>query len=312
MESRSHALMAGFFTITLILLSTAFALWLGKDRIQRSPYLIATTLSVEGLNVQAAVRYKGIKVGNVTDVDFDEKKPGQILLKLEILPDTPVTASTYATLGYQGVTGIAYVQLDEDVSQTTPMLREPGGMARIPLRPGLMQNLEKRGMAILEQTEELGKRLNNLLDPANQRSLLSAVDNISRTALAWQTLPEKFDPVLTKLPALVEQAQDSFAQFKVFSSDATKTSNNIRQLSASLQANDGAVAKFNQNMDQVSASITAEALPNINALSREARSTMRTLNGTAATLNERPQSLLFGNPPPPPGPGEVGFIAPQK
>lgn len=312
MESRSHALMAGFFTIALILLCTVFALWLGKDRIQRSPYLIATTLSVEGLNVQAAVRYKGIKVGNVTDVDFDEKKPGQILLKLEILPDTPVTASTYATLGYQGVTGIAYVQLDEDASQTAPIKREPGGMALIPLRPGLMQNLEKRGMAILAQTEELGKRLNSLLDPANQRSLVSAVDNISRTALVWQAVPEKLDPVLSKLPALVEQAQDSFAQFKTFSSDATQTSSNIRQLSTSLQASDGTLAKFNQNIDQLSAAITMEALPNINALSREARSTMRSLGSTAESLNARPQSLLFGNPPAPPGPGEPGFIAPKQ
>ncbi|MDO9193299.1 MAG: MlaD family protein, partial [Undibacterium sp.] len=182
MESRSHALMAGFFTIALAVLTTLFALWLGKDNIQRTPYTIATKLSVAGLNLQAAVRYKGIKVGNVTDIDFDEKNPGQILLKLDILADTPVTANTYATLGYQGVTGIAYVQLDEDAAMPIPLARSDGNIQRIPLRPGMMQNLEQRGMAILNQTEELSKRLNHLLDTNNQKSIVSAIDNISRAA----------------------------------------------------------------------------------------------------------------------------------
>jgi len=135
MESRSHALMAGFFTIALASLAIVFALWLNKDRIVRTPYMIQTKLAVTGLNVQAAVRYKGIKVGNVTDVDFDEKDPGQILLKLEIQPDTPVTAYTFATLGYQGVTGIAFVQLDEDAKQNLQIRQDQAGIQVIPLRP---------------------------------------------------------------------------------------------------------------------------------------------------------------------------------
>ncbi len=311
MESRSHALMAGFFTVVLIALSTAFAFWLGKDNLQRSPYMIATKLSVEGLNVQAAVRYKGIKVGNVTDVDFDEKNPGQILLRLEVQPDTPVTSFTYATLGYQGVTGIAYVQLDEDGSQSAPARQYQPGIPLIPLRPGLIQNLEKRGMAILDQTEELSKRLNSLLDPDNRKSLISAVDNISKAAIAWQAVPAKLDPVLNQFPQLVEQAQDSFAAFKVFSDDATDTSASIRQLSEDLNARDGAFAKFNQSIEQLEQRVTQETLPNINALSREARTTMRSLNSAAETLNDRPQSILFGKTPTRPGPGEAGFVAPK-
>lgn len=311
MESRSHALMAGFFTIALAVLTTLFALWLGKDNIQRTPYTIATKLSVAGLNLQAAVRYKGIKVGNVTDIDFDEKNPGQILLKLDILADTPVTANTYATLGYQGVTGIAYVQLDEDAAMPTPLARSDGNIKHIPLRPGMMQNLEQRGMAILNQTEELSKRLNHLLDTNNQKSIVSAIDNISRAAVAWQAIPGKLEPVLDTLPTLIEQTRSSVDAFKVFSNNATKTSNNISNLTNNLQANDGTFAKLNIAVDRIGNSLVLETLPGINTLSREARSSMRSLNRTAETLNERPQSILFGNTAIPPGPGETGFVAPK-
>ncbi|CAN5694830.1 MlaD family protein [soil metagenome] len=311
MESRSHALMAGFFTIALITLATVFALWLGKDRIQRTPYLIATKLSVAGLNLQAAVRYKGIKVGNVTDIDFDDKLPGQILLRLDVLPDTPVTPATYATLGYQGVTGIAYVQLDEDARGLSATVQKVDGMPLIPLRPGMMQNLEQRGMAILEQTEELGKRMNSLLDPDNRRSLTSAVDNMNRAAVAWQSVPAKLDPVLSSLPALVNNTRDSVNAFKVFSENASNMSGNFNRLALQLQANDGPIARLNQTVDQIGINVTQETLPAVNSLSREARSSMRTINSAAETLNERPQSLLFGSAPAAPGPGEAGFIAPR-
>jgi len=39
---------------------------------------------------------------------------------------------------------------------------------------------------------------------------------------------------------------------------------------------------------------------------------MRTLKRTMDNLNERPQSILFGAPQVPPGPGEAGFVAPAK
>ncbi|MCX7217398.1 MAG: MlaD family protein, partial [Burkholderiales bacterium] len=286
MESRSHALMAGFFTIALIALTTVFALWLGRDRIQRTPYLIATKLSVAGLNLQAAVRYKGIKVGNVTDIDFDDSNPGQILLRIDVLPDTPVTPATFATLGYQGVTGIAYVQLDEDTtSSPASALEKISGMQRIPLRPGMMQNLEQRGMAILNQTEELSKRLNSLLDPDNRKSLATAVDNIGRAAAAWQTVPGKLEPTLDKLPALIEQVQGSAAAFKVFSADASRMSNNFNLLASKLQASDGTLDKLNLAADHISEGVTQETLPAINSLSREARSSMRSLTRAVENLN---------------------------
>ncbi|MBC7405063.1 MAG: MCE family protein [Cytophaga sp.] len=311
MESRSHALMAGFFTIALAILTTVFAVWLGKDNILRTPYVIATKLSVAGLNLQAAVRYKGIKVGNVTDIDFDDKNPGQILLRLDILADTPVTATTFAILGYQGVTGIAYVQLDEDVKTSTPQIKNDEQIIFIPLRPGLMQNLEQRGMAVLSQTEELSLRLNMLLDKNNQQSLISAIDNIGRAAAAWETIPGKLNPVLNALPSLVEQTRSSVDAFKAFSVNATKTSNNISDLTTSLKGNDGAFAKLNGNMEQIGNSLTLDTLPSINTLSREARTSIRSINRAAETLNERPQSILFGNTAISPGPGEAGFVAPK-
>lgn len=312
MENRSHALIAGFFTIALLILAIFIAIWLGRDKIQRTPYEIVTKSAVSGLNLQAAVRYKGIKVGNVTDIDFDDKNPGQLILRLEVIPDTPVTNATFATLAYQGVTGIAFVQLDEDKTAGASVpLAQDGTTQRIPLRPGVMQNLEERGLAILTQTEELTRRINSLLDPKSRQTMISAVDNINKAAEAWQALPNKLNPSLDKLPGLIDQTQNTLNTVSVLSKDASRFTNNLNQLTTQLQSADGPIARFNLALDQLSNGVTMETLPRIQSLTGEARSSLRSLNRTTENLNDRPQSILFGNPPAAPGPGEAGFVAPK-
>ncbi len=311
MESRSHALIAGFFTIALLILAAAFGLWLSKDDIKRTPYSISTDLSVSGLNLQAAVRYKGIKVGTVTSIDFDTKMPGQLLLGLEILADTPITKSTFATLGYQGVTGIAFVQLDDDGSQPALLARKENEAPRIPLRPGLFQNLEKHGLAILEHTEELSKRLNMLLDAKNQQSLIGAVNNISEAAVAWKNVPDRLNPAITEFTAMAASMKNSATTFQIFSEESRATSRNFLRLSDELLAKDGSISKLNDTLDSVGAQVTSETLPSITALSKEAQATLRSINRTTETIKDRPQSILFGNQATPPGPGEPGFVAPK-
>ena len=77
MENRSHALMTGFFTLTLLVAAILFGVWFNRDRVERVPYLLATTLSVPGLNPQATVRYRGLEVGKVDAIDFDTQRRGK-------------------------------------------------------------------------------------------------------------------------------------------------------------------------------------------------------------------------------------------
>ncbi|MES2106857.1 MAG: MlaD family protein [Pseudomonadota bacterium] len=312
MENRSHALMAGFFTIGLLVAAVLIAIWFGRDKIQRVPYEIATRMSVSGLNLQAAVRYKGIKVGNVTNVKFSADAPGMIVVRIEVSPDTPVTQSTFATLAYQGVTGIAFVQLDDDGSYPVPVVAKGIELPRIPLRPGLMQTLEQRGTAIMVQVEELTRRLNSVLDTDKQKSLAAAIENVNQAAIRWQKLPDKLEPTLAKLPAIADQAQHTLNSFRILSDDAGKLSHNLNGLVTTIQAPDGPLVKLTQSVDQVSNGLSYDTLPRITAFTTDARTTFKSINRAVDKINDRPQSLLFGSPPVVPGPGEAGFVAPKQ
>jgi phospholipid/cholesterol/gamma-HCH transport system substrate-binding protein len=304
MENKAHALMAGLFTVALLIAAVLVAMWLRSDRSEQVPYDLATTLSIPGLTPQAAVRYRGLDVGKVDSIEFDPKVPGQILVHINVKPDTPITKSTYGTLGYQGVTGIAYIQLDDDSTNPVKLPSSEQQVARIEMRPSLFDNLQTRGLAILLQTEELSKRVNRLLEPANQKRVMDAFDTVGKAATEIEAIPRQLQPTLAKLPAMTDQTNQAL-------NSITALSNNLNALTTSLQTPDGTIAKLTTTIDQVGVvanKLEVEALP----LANDMRSTMRALNRTIDTVREHPESLLFGARKKEPGPSEAGFDAPAQ
>jgi len=304
MENKAHALIAGIFIIVLAIAAILLGMWFNRDRVERVPYELATKLSIPGLSPQAAVRYRGLDVGKVDDITFDKDVPGQILVHISVRPDTPMTKSTYGTLGYQGVTGIAYVQLDDDGHNPVMVTSSKDHIARIEMRPSLLDQLQSKGLAILIQTEEMTTRMNALLTPEHQKTMLAAFDDVSKAANEIETIPRRLQPTLDKMPALAMEMHLAMTSIKKFSTDADT-------LAIKLQASDGAVDRLSSAAEQVGSvanRIETEALP----LTRDLRASMRVLNRTLDGLNERPQSILFGSPATVPGPGEAGFGAPTK
>ncbi|MGV7211586.1 MlaD family protein [Oxalobacteraceae bacterium A2-2] len=312
MENRSYALTTGFFTITLLIAAVLFGLWFNRDRTERVPYLIATNQAIPGLNLQAPVRYRGLEVGKVGSITFNPVITGQILITLNINKDAPITRSTYATLGYQGVTGIAYIQLDDEQPGSPRLVSTEYQAAQIPLRPGFLDELDKRGKRILAQAEEATRRVNDLLNDDNRQALSAAVTDIAATAQAWRALPDQLSPTIAKLPALADKAGTTLDSLSAAAGD-------VKRLTGSLQAPGGPLERVTATVDRVGSSVEGvvsnvemETLPHVNSLSDETRSSMRALRHTMNKINDRPQSLIFGAPGIQPGPGEEGFVAPTK
>lgn len=319
MENRSHALMTGLFTIALLIAAVLAGIWFNRDRTERVPYLIATTESIPGLNPQAAVRYRGLDVGKVDDISFNPAVAGQIVIRMSIDPEAPVTKTTFAMLGYQGVTGIAFIQLDDEKAGSPLLKSDKIHVAAIPLRPGLLDQLEKRGLVILQKTEEITSKINTLISPENQKIMIGAFDSIGKTAQAYGEIPKQLEPTLKKLPELTTRVEQSMASFNDLSVSANKAVKNYDKLATTLQAPDGPITRLSQTVDRVGGSLAAvtsdlelETLPHVVSMTDEAKTSLRAVKRTANSLSDRPQGLLFGAGTAAPGPGEPGFVAPTK
>jgi phospholipid/cholesterol/gamma-HCH transport system substrate-binding protein len=93
---------AGIFVLVVAALLAGLAVWLTRDNREYQLYEMSTKDGVSGLQPQATVRYKGVPVGKVVRIGFDPQIPGNVLIRIAVGEDTPVTPATYAQLGYQG------------------------------------------------------------------------------------------------------------------------------------------------------------------------------------------------------------------
>lgn len=113
MENKSHALAAGAFVLAVVAMLVGLAAWLTRDTGEHRLFEISSHESVTGLQEQAPVRYKGVTVGRVQSIALDREKAGNVLVRFAVDGTAPMTTATFATLGFQGVTGLAFIQLDD-------------------------------------------------------------------------------------------------------------------------------------------------------------------------------------------------------
>ena len=70
------------------------------------------------------------------------------------------------------------------------------------------------------------------------------------------------------------------------------------------------LAEGSEALSHAADAFNAATLPRINRVTEETSRAVRQLRRTAGAIGDNPQSLLYGNGPIAPGPGEAGFAAP--
>jgi phospholipid/cholesterol/gamma-HCH transport system substrate-binding protein len=314
MENKAHALAAGIFVALLTALVLALAAWLTRDTGVRDTYEISTREAVTGLQEQAPVRFRGVDVGKVRRIGFDPKATGSVLVQLEVDRDTPLTRDTFATLSYQGVTGLAFIQLSDDGKPSPRLQPNDEVPPRIPLRPGLLARLEERGEVILERVEEVTNRVNQVLGDDNQKRIASALENIAQaanstnklTAQLDATVRQRLDPALAEATLTMRSAQRSVDQVGAAAAQFGQTAQRLNAPGGPLDR----VSEGTDALAHAAETFSAGTLPRLNRVADETTRTVRTLGRAIDDLTENPQMLIYGDGPTRPGPGEPGFQVP--
>ena len=318
MENKSHALAAGTFVMVLVALLVALAVWLTRDSQAQRMYELSSREAVTGLQPEASVRFKGVNIGKVIAIGFDPQVAGNVLIRIAIDDQAPITKSTFGTLGFQGVTGLAFVQLD-DRGESQVLLPETEPPARIPMRPSLLSRLTAQGESILVQLEESSRRVNQLLSPDHQKNLMAAIDNMGQAAASVKLLSDDANKML---PALIKDAdvtfktmQETSVQVGKSADEANRSARAFRTVTERMSAPGGTLDQLSGGVDTLAATgqaLNATTLPRVNrALDDTARMT-RQVGQAASAVSDNPQSLIFGGGSLPPGPGEAGFSAPAS
>ena len=305
MENKAHALIAGVFVVVVTALLALLALWLTRDNVERHLYEMSTSQTISGLQPQAAVRFRGVPVGKVESIGFDQKVKGNVLIVVSIDRAAPVTQSTFAAVASQGVTGLGFIQLDDNGESTQRLTPNDDDPPRIPLQPSTLDKLLKQSQTIFVQAEQATTRLNQVLSDENQKAVNVAVTQLAEAAGSINRVAKGLEPTVAALPALTRDSSATLLAVKNASTQVAATAGR-------LNAKDGALDKLTQGGTALAASVetfSAATLPKLSEVADETARTMRQLRRTVSGVDDNPQSLIFGNGPRQPGPGEPGFSA---
>lgn len=313
MENKAHAIAAGAFVLAITALLALLAIWLTRDDGDRNLFELSTRETISSLQPQAQVRFRGVPVGKVEFIGFDHKIKGNVLIRISVDQGTPLTKATYATISSQGVTGLGFIQLEDKGESAELLVPNDNDPPRIALKPGLLDKMLARGEVIMEQVEQASTKLNTLLGPENQQALMGTVKQFGETADSLNKLTLKLDPFVASLPALSREASITMKSLKVAADDVSKTATEVGNTAERLNAKGGPLDKVAEGGAALAASVetfSAATLPRLGEVAEETTRTMRQLRRTVNTVGDNPQSLIFGNGSPTPGPGEAGFAAP--
>ncbi|HEX5126914.1 MAG TPA: MlaD family protein [Rhodocyclaceae bacterium] len=307
MENRAHALIAGLFVILLGIGILITLWWFAGSGQEFKRYELVAIGTITGLNPQAAVRFHGVRVGRVLDIDLDDDSAQRVIVTIRVRSDVPITMGTRAKLGSQGLTGNSYVLLSDDGKDPHPLLSKPGELPQIALQPGNLDQAIDAGRETLLQLKEASGRLNRLLNDNNISNAELALKNIAASTA-------HLERTLAQTPALIQDMQ-RFASAE----NAAKFSDSLTQLQATTQKFAPVIENWNRAIGKVEAAgarvdqlggdvqsaLTGDTLPRINQLTTDLQTTSAQLNRVLDEMQRSPQMLIFGHQPAPLGPGEI-------
>ena len=305
MENRANALAAGLFVLVLGIATALAVWWFRQDREEVSYYLLETRSGVGGLNNEALVRYRGIRAGKVEKIGIDPQDSRFIVVRISLDDDITLTRGTTARLTMQGITGLTYISLDDAGDNPAPLTAPAGELPRITLQPSLFDVLSVRATDVVQQFSTVVARLDRVLNDKNAANLERLIDNAAVASDGLRELPAVMAGLRSALsPENMKRLEATLVNLERTSGDAQPLVNEVRTLVNNLNHLSERVETLLGSGDAAHAT-----LPRANTLMKELTDTTRQFSRLLETLDDNPQSLIFGRPPVRPGPGESGFSA---
>lgn len=180
MEPKQNYLLVGLFVLLSVIGIFTFVVWLSGSGDKRSYtfYRTYVTDSVTGLGTGAAVKYRGVDVGKVTDIAIDTKDRIRVQITMRIVDGTPITQDTVAVLKLLGITGVAYVELEGGSQNSPPLTAADGAFPTIASRPSELSQLMETAPELMDRASHLLDQLSRIASDENAKRISATLANI--------------------------------------------------------------------------------------------------------------------------------------
>ncbi len=300
MNGRNSYLVVGLFVsiglVVLIAMTLNFAG--GRSTEPNTRYTVLFERDISGLTLGAPVRFLGVGVGQVVGMGLTKYDGTKVRVDLEVLQSTPISTATYASLAFQGVTGVAFISLGADQNdQTKKLVADEFEYPVISTRNVGLSALLSDAPAITHKLIEILDRVSQLLDENNSSAISHSLANIERftESLAandnsMASLPDQlrsvlgeFEITLTEVRGTINRAEPGLVATMT---NLDQASANLANISARL---DGWLTENDRDVEQ----FISGGLGQMAVLITDTRNTIRELEKLLADLRANPSQLVY-------------------
>ena len=262
MSAKSSKFLIGLFVVSGTLICAAIIIWVGAARIltKGSLYSVYFDESVQGLQADSAIKYRGVEIGKVQKIKVaPDNRLIEVVMKIDIESD--LQEKTIATLKTAGITGIVFVELDQLKSgdlANSPKITFKSSYPVIPSRRSemsrfvadtgvIMQNIKDIDLkGISNQLKNTTKAIENFVEGKMGRVANETIEVLSdahqligqaKNEIAALKLQEKADQTDTMLKDIDKKSKTITNALQDTSENLRVTSENLQKLSDNLTRN---------------------------------------------------------------------------
>ena len=292
MARQKTNLIIGLFVILGVLMGVVAIIWVGATSYfqKGATYVSYFDESVQGLQLNSAVKFRGVDVGLVESIRVapDNRNIG-VVMKINMRDDLQKNA--VAQLKSAGITGIMFVELD---------LRKPD-------EPDLSPKIDfpSEYPIIASRSSELHRLVagvNEIVQKFNQVNAKGISDQLIATTKALEEVIK--GKQITSILARVDAAAGNLDRLTARADKILGEAGLDKTMAEARETIKGAQAMLATINDQVLGMQLPATLGKTRELTRELQATSQNLRQSSETLEmllqriyDRPSDLLFGKPP---------------
>jgi phospholipid/cholesterol/gamma-HCH transport system substrate-binding protein len=301
MAKKTSSFLVGLFVIIGVALLAGAIIWIGVTGYFQpgSTYVTYFNETVQGLQRDSVVKYRGVDVGRVEQIRIaPDNKLVAIIMKINMRGDLSKTA--VAQLSMAGITGVMFIDLDfrkYDEPDLSPQITFPSEYPVIPSKPseyarilsGINEVITKLNAidfrGISDQLQATMKDISGLFKGEQLQSILTKVNQASANL---QSLTGKVNSLLSKVKVegIVKDTAAAIAETRVALNEAKSFVTDLRDNLTAM--------KLPETMTRTRSVILEAQL-----ISENLKRTTESLEKFSERISDRPPDLLFGKPPQP-------------
>lgn len=300
MDRDANYVAVGAFVLLVIAMAGSFIFWYTDQQDKRTyqRYEIYFQGTVSGLTAGSPVRYLGVDVGKVIRISLDPEQRKRVQVIADIDSTAPIDGHTLASLNLQGVTGLLFIDLQQDKKATVAnSLSQGQHFPVIRSVPSDFDVLLSSLPALATHAIELVDHVNQLLSDDNVRAVHATLENARAASERLPSMLRAVQELAGDLQRASHEIQSTAADLHGMAAaagpDVKAAVASVRRVTDSLATTAANLDHFVAENEPALSRFTMQSLPEFERLLRDSRAAASDFRDLSRSLKQNPSQLLY-------------------